>query len=91
MVEEVKEIYKIDTWPAFFERVRFPQGMKFDQEELSDLLRNAVKTSATRRYHTALSVNRLNVLQDQRRRVEAESARRLSKTEEDEEEVFRPF
>ncbi|KAJ7927978.1 hypothetical protein B0H13DRAFT_1968843, partial [Mycena leptocephala] len=56
MVEEVKEIYKINTWPAFFARVRFPQGVGFGRERFSDLLRAAVKTSAARRYHNASAV-----------------------------------
>ncbi|KAJ7175957.1 hypothetical protein C8R46DRAFT_1174657 [Mycena filopes] len=55
MVGEVKEIYKISTWPAFFARVRFSRGVSFGKEKFSDMLREAVKTSATRRYHNALS------------------------------------
>ncbi|KAF7365114.1 UBIQUITIN-CONJUGAT-2 domain-containing protein [Mycena venus] len=80
MVEEVKEIYKINTWPAFFTRVRFTQGVAFGKEKFSDMLRDAVKTSAGRRYHNVAPSNRLNLLQGQRRRVEEESARRLSKS-----------
>ncbi|KAJ7134711.1 hypothetical protein C8R44DRAFT_433152 [Mycena epipterygia] len=76
MVEEVKEIYKINTWPAFFTRVRFPQGVAFGKERFSDMLRDAVNTSATRRYHNASSYNQLSVLRGQRSRVEEESLRR---------------
>ncbi|KAJ6547057.1 hypothetical protein B0H19DRAFT_1379411 [Mycena capillaripes] len=47
MVEEVKEIYKINTWPAF-KRVKHLQGMVLDTETLSNVLREAVKTSAAR-------------------------------------------
>lgn len=76
MVEEVKEIYKINTWPAFFTRVRFPQGVAFGKERFSDMLRDAVNTSATRRYHNASPYNQLSVLRGQRSRVEEESLRR---------------
>ncbi|KAF7365112.1 UBIQUITIN-CONJUGAT-2 domain-containing protein [Mycena venus] len=91
MVEEVKQIYEIDTWPDFFEKVRYPQGAALGNEKLCGMLRDAVETSATRHYHKAASSSRLNLLRDQRRRVEEESARRLSKTKEEEEEVFRSF
>ncbi|KAJ7259524.1 hypothetical protein B0H12DRAFT_1322392 [Mycena haematopus] len=73
MVEEVKEIYKINTWPAFFSRVRFPQGVGFGKEKFSDMLRDAVKTSAVRRYHNPSSVNRLSQLRSQRRAAEEAS------------------
>jgi hypothetical protein len=76
MVEEVKEIYKINTWPAFFTRVRYPAGVAFGKERFSNMLRDAVKTSAARRYHNAAPFNRLSVLRGQRSRVEAESLRR---------------
>jgi hypothetical protein len=76
MVEEVKEIYKINTWPAFFARARFPQGVGFGRERFSDLLRAAVKTSAARRYHNASPFHRLSVLRGQRSAVETESLRR---------------
>ncbi|KAJ7819380.1 hypothetical protein B0H14DRAFT_1356882 [Mycena olivaceomarginata] len=87
MVEEVKAIYEIETWPAFFTRVRFTQGVGFGKEKFSEMLRDAVKTSAARRYHNPSPVHRLNSMQGDRRRVEAESARRLSKSKE---EVSRP-
>ncbi|KAJ6547058.1 hypothetical protein B0H19DRAFT_251176 [Mycena capillaripes] len=76
MVEEVKEIYKINTWPAFFEKVRYPQGVALGKERFSEMLRDAVKTSAARRYHNASPFNRLSQLRGQRSRVEAESLRR---------------
>jgi hypothetical protein len=88
MVEEVKAIYEIETWPAFFTRVRFTQGVGFGKEKFSEMLRDAVKTSAARRYHNPSPVHRLNSMQGDRRRVEAESARRLSKSKE---EVSRPY
>ncbi|KAF8158902.1 hypothetical protein K438DRAFT_1860600 [Mycena galopus ATCC 62051] len=91
MVEEVKKIYEIDTWPAFFARVSYPAGAKGGKDKLSEMLRDTVKTSAKRRYHTPSPVNRLNLLQGQRKKVEEDSARRLSKVKEGVEEVFRPF
>ncbi|KAJ6559103.1 hypothetical protein DFH09DRAFT_519515 [Mycena vulgaris] len=75
MVEEVKEIYKINTWPAFFTRVRFPQGVAFGKERFSNMLRDAVKTSATRRYHTPSSTHQLSVLRGQRSKIEEERLR----------------
>ncbi|KAJ6508691.1 hypothetical protein C8R45DRAFT_1208321 [Mycena sanguinolenta] len=76
MVEEVKEIYKINTWPGFFQRVRFSQGVGFGKEKFSDMLRDAVKTSAARGYHRPSPVNRLSQLRTQRRAEEEASLRR---------------
>ncbi|KAJ7695641.1 hypothetical protein B0H17DRAFT_1054966 [Mycena rosella] len=76
MVEEVKEIYKINTWPAFFTRVRFTQGVGFGKEKFSDMLRDAVRTSAARRYHNPSSVHQLSVLRGQKSRIEEGSLRR---------------
>ncbi|KAJ7095796.1 hypothetical protein B0H15DRAFT_774428 [Mycena belliarum] len=76
MVEQVKEIYKISTWPAFFTRVRFPQGVGFGKERFSDMLRDAVKTSAARRYHNPSSSHQLGVLRGQRSKAEEASCRR---------------
>ncbi|KAJ6605684.1 hypothetical protein B0H10DRAFT_2229041 [Mycena sp. CBHHK59/15] len=76
MVEEVKEIYRINTWPALFSRVRFPQGVGFGKERFSEMLRDAVKTSQERRYHTSSSFNQLSVLRGQRRKVEEMALRR---------------
>ncbi|KAG6860390.1 hypothetical protein C0995_011775 [Termitomyces sp. Mi166 len=51
MVEEVKAIYKVDTWPAFFRRVQYRNGMALDEGALSRMLRNTILTSARRNYH----------------------------------------
>ncbi|KAG6865123.1 hypothetical protein C0991_004964 [Blastosporella zonata] len=51
MVEEVKAIYKVDTWPAFFRRVQYTNGMRLDEEALSRMLRNTIDASAMRKYH----------------------------------------
>ncbi|KAJ7784462.1 hypothetical protein B0H16DRAFT_1681859 [Mycena metata] len=76
MVKEIKEIYTVDNWSAFFERVRHPEAAAFGKDKLSEILRDAVKTSAKRHYHTPLSPQNLSVLRDQRKRVEENSARR---------------
>ncbi|KAJ7644199.1 hypothetical protein FB45DRAFT_987770 [Roridomyces roridus] len=55
MVQEIKQIYKVDTWPGFFQRVRFQQGVAFGRERFSEMLRDAVKASAASRYHTPAS------------------------------------
>ncbi|KAJ6508682.1 hypothetical protein C8R45DRAFT_449827 [Mycena sanguinolenta] len=94
MVEEVKKIYEVNTWPAFFERVKIPGGAGFDEATVSEMLREAVKTSAARRYHKPASAQRLKLLQGERKKVEEECARKLRKAkegEEGQEEGFRPF
>ncbi|KAJ7675735.1 hypothetical protein DFH06DRAFT_666711 [Mycena polygramma] len=75
MVEEVKAIYKINTWPGFFTRVRFAKGVGYGKDRFSDMLRDAVKTSAARRYHNMSPVIRLSQLRSQRGAVEAEALR----------------
>ncbi|KAJ7819392.1 hypothetical protein B0H14DRAFT_2836697 [Mycena olivaceomarginata] len=72
MVEEVKAIYKINTWPAFFTRVRFPQGVGFGKEKFSEMLRDAMKTSAARRYHRPSPFHRLSQLRVERQAAEEE-------------------
>lgn len=52
MVDEIKEIYKVETWPAFFGRVRYARGLQFTKEKFSELLRQAVRTSSERGYHS---------------------------------------
>ncbi|KAG6915897.1 hypothetical protein DXG01_009364 [Tephrocybe rancida] len=51
MVEEVKAIYKVNTWPAFFRRVQYKKGMALDETALSRMLRNTIHVSAERKYH----------------------------------------
>ncbi|KAJ7761589.1 hypothetical protein DFH07DRAFT_771449 [Mycena maculata] len=75
MVEAVKEIYKVNTWPAFFTRVKFTQGAGFGKEKFCDMLRDAVKTSAARGYHRPVSVSQLSRLRGQRSRIEEKSLR----------------
>ncbi|KAF7314430.1 UBIQUITIN-CONJUGAT-2 domain-containing protein [Mycena kentingensis (nom. inval.)] len=76
MVEEIKAIYKVDSWPGFFTRVRFAQGVAFGKVKFSEMLRDAVKLSAERMYHTpARGVRQTLRLKEQRAQAE-ESARR---------------
>lgn len=51
MVKEIKAIYNVDTWPGFFERVQYARGLAFGPEKFSELLREAIRTSAKRGYH----------------------------------------
>ncbi|KAF8965124.1 hypothetical protein BDZ97DRAFT_1659465 [Flammula alnicola] len=70
MVSEIKEIYKVDAWPKFFQRVQFAKGLAFTKETFSQMLRDCVQQSAVRRYHTPAGNNRLQQLTDQRAALE---------------------
>lgn len=72
MVEEFKEIYKVNFWPSFFERVWYARGLQFGKEKFSDMLRAAVRTSGQRGYHTPKSIRQLDMLSRDRERVESE-------------------
>lgn len=74
MVEKIKEIYSINCWSAFFSAVRFVNGTGFGAEIFSDLLRDAVRKSAERGYHTPPSINP-QVLRERRTRLEDEWTR----------------
>ncbi|KAJ7069766.1 hypothetical protein C8F01DRAFT_527474 [Mycena amicta] len=76
MVEEIKTIYKIDSWPGFFTRVRFQQGVRFGKVVFSEMLRDAVKLSAERRYHTPTSLNGMQKLRKRRELAEREAVSR---------------
>ncbi|KAK7048446.1 ubiquitin-CONJUGAT-2 domain-containing protein [Favolaschia claudopus] len=94
MVEEAKAMYAIDAWPAFFEKVRCEQGAALSTEELSEILRGAIKTSETRQYHNPAPKKRQDVLRGQKKRAEEgmRAARRRAGQAGDEElEVFKPF
>ncbi|KAF5382525.1 hypothetical protein D9615_002898 [Tricholomella constricta] len=70
MVREVKAIYQVDSWPAFFERVQYARGRAFGTEKMSELLRAAVRTSGQRRYHTPKSPRQLHLLSRDRELLE---------------------
>ncbi|KAF8895330.1 hypothetical protein BD779DRAFT_1466775 [Infundibulicybe gibba] len=48
MVAEIKAIYMVNAWPAFFQRVQYLQGMSFGKERFSEMFRQAVRASAER-------------------------------------------
>lgn len=52
MVAEIKEIYKVNTWPAYFSKIRFERGRAFGKVRFAQMLRDTVKESAKRGYHT---------------------------------------
>ncbi|KAF5385632.1 hypothetical protein D9757_005539 [Collybiopsis confluens] len=54
MVEKIKEIYSVSSWSAFFQKVGFAKGVAFGGEMFTDMLRQAVRTSAQRSYHTSV-------------------------------------
>jgi len=49
MVKEVKQIYRVTTWPQFF--VKVVLGKELGKEGFSDMLRETVRESARRGYH----------------------------------------
>ncbi|KAF7299002.1 UBIQUITIN-CONJUGAT-2 domain-containing protein [Mycena indigotica] len=70
MVEEIKAIYAIDTWPAFFTRVKFAKGIAFGRARFSEMLRDAVVLSGERRYHTPAPHFQMIQLRKRRQLVE---------------------
>ncbi|KIK57269.1 hypothetical protein GYMLUDRAFT_46527 [Collybiopsis luxurians FD-317 M1] len=58
MVEEIKDIYTVDTWFGFFQKVNFAKGAAFGPDVFSDMLRQAVRTSAQRGYHSPAQLPR---------------------------------
>ncbi|RDB17872.1 hypothetical protein Hypma_000711 [Hypsizygus marmoreus] len=62
MVEEVKAIYRVDSWPGFFQRVRYARGLAFGKEKFSEMLRVAIRTSGQRGYHTPKPARELHLL-----------------------------
>ncbi|PPQ96670.1 hypothetical protein CVT26_010299 [Gymnopilus dilepis] len=66
MVTEIKEIYAVNTWPQFFQRVRFTKGLSFSKAVFCDMLRQTVAESARRRYHTAGNQDKMLRLRQER-------------------------
>ncbi|CAA7262929.1 unnamed protein product [Cyclocybe aegerita] len=77
MVKEIKEIYKVDTWPQFFAKVRF--GKQLGKDAFSEMLRKAVLESGRRRYHTPLKCDAPHALTLRRKRVENDAGWEASK------------
>lgn len=81
MVGEIKEIYKVTSWPSFFQRVQYARGARFGKEMFSDLLRNAIKTSADRGYHTPVLPEDVERLKSRRELAEREWREEILKTQ----------
>ncbi|THV00859.1 hypothetical protein K435DRAFT_431565 [Dendrothele bispora CBS 962.96] len=79
VVEKVKEIYAVNTWPAFFERVNYSRGIEFGPEKFSHLLRSAILTSAQRGYHNGLRPRQVHLLWRERTQKEKDWLRRRGK------------
>jgi hypothetical protein len=72
VVEAIKEIYQVETWPAFFRRAQYARGVGFGKEKFSQMLRDAVRESAKRGYHKPKTGGELDRLGRSRARLEAE-------------------
>lgn len=70
MVEEVKEIYKVNDWPTFFAQVKYTRGVSLGKEKFSEMLRDAVRTSGERGYHTPKRGRELHLMSSQREHKE---------------------
>lgn len=71
MVSEIKAIYQVDTWPKFFQRINYARGPVFSKASFSQMLRDTVKKSAERKYHTPPTHRgRLEELQRERMTLE---------------------
>jgi hypothetical protein len=68
MVETIKGIYTVSSWPEFFEKVRFSGGLRWGKEKFSQVLRDCVKKSEAAGYHDRCRTTK--ALQDDRRRKE---------------------
>ncbi|KAG6849936.1 hypothetical protein H0H93_003465 [Arthromyces matolae] len=65
MVKEINAIYRVATWPGFFQRVQYVGGMSFGNEKMTRLLRDAVQKSAAKGYHRP-NAERERVIQSRR-------------------------
>jgi len=71
MVEAIKEIYQVDSWPGFFTRAEYAKGLAFGKEKFSQLLRDAVRESGKRGYHNPKAERVLDGLRGRRNALEA--------------------
>lgn len=62
MVEEIKEIYKVDAWMPFFAKVKYAQAAKFTREGFTGLLRGAIEKSEQKEYHRKATRQRMEEL-----------------------------
>ncbi|KAJ7600718.1 hypothetical protein C8J56DRAFT_911096 [Mycena floridula] len=70
MVEQIKEIYNVNTWPGFFDRVRYTRATALGAEKFSDMLRSCLKTSLARKYHSPCHPTRMESLKTTRKTLE---------------------
>jgi hypothetical protein len=66
MVETIKGIYAVSSWPEFFDRVNFMGGMHWGKEKFSQILRDCVLKSADAGYHSPARPAKLQALQRDR-------------------------
>ena len=51
MVQTIKAIYAVSSWPQFFQRVEFDGGLRWGREGFSRVLRECVVKSEAAGYH----------------------------------------
>lgn len=71
MVSAIKEIYQVSDWHTFFKKVDYAKGVQFSDQALCGLLRDAVKKSGARGYHTPVTKSGLAPLSSARQRLES--------------------
>jgi hypothetical protein len=70
MVETIKGIYGVSSWPEFFDLVGFVGGKCWGKEKFCQVLRDCVKKSLAAGYHPRVSDVKMAALQTDRKRVE---------------------
>jgi hypothetical protein len=70
IVQEIKAIYRVNTWPGFFERVHYKRGLTLGKVRFSEMLKDSVRTSAERGYHHPKGVKDLLKLAREREEME---------------------
>ena len=69
MVETIKEIYAVSSWPEFFDKVGFSGGRAWGKAKFSQVLRDCVRKSESAGYHSRYRW--MKALGDDRRRKES--------------------
>lgn len=70
MVREIKDIYRVQTWPGFFEKVNF--GKTLSKAQFSEMLRDTVKDSGRKGYHEPAPPLRIREFAKKRARLDKE-------------------
>jgi len=68
MVETIKGIYAVSSWPEFFNKVRYSSGQGWGKEKFSVVLKDCVRKSEAAKYH--FRCQKMKTLEDDRRRKE---------------------